>query len=391
MIEKYLDGTATDAEKDLLEQYYNSFQQKDQWPAEDLGNAGDTENVILRQLQKKISRQQGSSVVSFFRRNTVRMIAALFLLAAGSMGWWMMTGNELMQATHKEKIKEPPVAHKNNTTLTLADGTVMVLDSLADGVLLTAETTVIRKQGSKVIIEPVKPLAWKASDTGAYTLKTPVGRQYEALLADGSLVWLNAASSLRFPVVFDSSERSVHLAGEAFFDVAKESDRPFKVLAITDPGQNSSLVEVLGTQFNVNAYHDEQTLKTTLVEGKVKVGPVAAVPHTSVNMASELAPGQQAEVLKEETNLPVRVKQVDVTEVMAWKDNLFNFNNTDLPGIMRQLARWYDVEVVYAGNVPVRHFSGKINRSLPLSIVLEILEQSSIRFKIKGKQIVVKS
>jgi ferric-dicitrate binding protein FerR (iron transport regulator) len=108
-------------------------------------------------------------------------------------------------------------------------------------------------------------------------------------------------------------------------------------------------------------------------------------------MASVLTPGQQAEVLKQETNLPVRVKQVDVTEVMAWKDNLFNFNNTDLPGIMRQLARWYDVEVVYAGNVPVRHFSGKINRSLPLSIVLEILEQSSIRFKIKGKQIVVKS
>ncbi len=391
LIEKYLNGSATEAESAVLEQYYNSFQQNSQWPEEDLGAAGDTEHAILQQLHKKIKRQQRSQVVPLFQRKTLRLIAALLLLAVGSMIWWMMRTREATQTAQKEDTYKPAIAHQNNTTLTLADGSVMVLDSLADGVLVTAETTVIRKKGYKVIIDPLKANASKGHDTGVYILKTPVGHQYEALLTDGSLVWLNAASSLRFPVVFDSSERRVQLTGEAYFNVAKDKDQPFKVLATTGAGQNSALVEVLGTQFNINAYNDEQSLKTTLAEGMVKVAPIAGVMHPAGNNVSILSPGQQAEIQKGQTNSLVRIKKVDVTEVVAWKDNLFNFNNTDLPGIMRQLARWYDVEVVYAGNVPVRHFSGKINRSLPLSVVLEILEQSNIRFKVKGKQIVVKS
>lgn len=382
LIEKYLAGNASGEERDRLEQHFNSFQQNRPWPEDELGLAADTEKAILQKLRQSLRPRKGRLVIAFFRQPALRVAAAFLLLLSGLVIWWTLSrrDNTLASQTDAASLSSGP--YKTNTTLTLADGRVMILDSLADGILVKSGKTVIRKQGSKIVVHALGP----AKDTGVYTLQTPGGRQCEALLGDGSQVWLNAASSLRFPAAFDSSERRVQLSGEAYFDVAADKHRPFRVVASASPGENSPLIEAVGTQFNINAYDDEKTLKATLVEGAVKVAPVAAAENASV-----LTAGQQAEVSKEATGLPPRVKSVDVAEFVAWKDNLFNFNNSDLPGIMRQLARWYNVEVVYAGAVPVRHFSGKINRSLPLSTVLEILEQSNIRFKVKGRQIVVKS
>jgi ferric-dicitrate binding protein FerR (iron transport regulator) len=268
------------------------------------------------------------------------------------------------------------------------------LDSLADGILITQANAIIRKQGEKVIIDPQDGLEEQPEPdaVAAYNvLEIPKGRQYEMVLPDGSQVWLNAASTLSFPPAFSSGERRVKITGEAYFEVAKNADKPFRVLA-TQMGGNSSngtLVEVLGTHFNINAYEDEEAMKTTLLEGSVRImtagDSLAAAPKASV-----LTPGEQAEIQHTQT-AAIDVKKVDVEEVVAWKSNVFNFNNTDLQTIMRQIARWYDVEVVYQGRIPVRYFSGKIKRTIPLSAVLEILEQSNIRFKLKGEQIVVKS
>jgi ferric-dicitrate binding protein FerR (iron transport regulator) len=225
------------------------------------------------------------------------------------------------------------------------------------------------------------------------TVSIPKGCQYKVVLSDGSKVWLNAASSIRFPAVFSGKERRVELTGEAYFEVAKDASKPFRIYVSegASGAQRGALVEVLGTYFNINAYSDEQVLKTTLLEGSVKVSPLHASTPT-IHTSRILIPGQQAQITARSLHSGgIQVQNVDINEVMAWKNNMFNFNRADIQTIMRQIARWYDVEVVYKGAAPVRNFSGKINHSTDLSTVLKILEQSGIRFQLEGKKIIVGS
>jgi ferric-dicitrate binding protein FerR (iron transport regulator) len=209
-------------------------------------------------------------------------------------------------------------------------------------------------------------------------IRTPRGGQYRVVLSDGTQVWLNAASSMRFPVVFPEGERRVELRGEAYFEVAKDTAKPFRVEA---PG---SLVEVLGTHFNVNAYDDESTVRTTLLEGRV------SVRSTRGGMADRkrvLMQGQQASVTQDGT---VRVtSDADTEEAVAWKNGRFHFNSSDLRSIMRQVARWYDAEVVFEGD-PELHFTGQITRKDEVATVLRMLEMTGeVRFRIEGRRILV--
>ena len=388
LIEKFLAGTADEAEKDRLEQYFNSHGLSGVWSEDELGDRAETEQRILERLQTAIHHAPPVAVPLYRRKGWMIAATVVFLFSCT----WLFLIKEKTKLTSRNAlpVKDKPMVVKR-TTLTLADGSVVVLDSQPEGTLAAVRNSRIRKHGNSIKVN-----AARKKDSVAYagylTLKTPRGKQFKAVLEDGSQVWLNTASSLRFPAAFGSSERRVEVSGEAYFEIAKDPARPFRVLALAPAGSNQhgTLVEVMGTHFNVNAYTDEEMTKTTVLEGRVKVGVAGAA--TLEKAAAVLRPGEQAQVsLRKPATDVVTVKHTDGAEVVAWTNNVFYFNNEGLQSIMRQLARWYDVEVVYASKVPPRNFSGKISRDAPLSMVLEILEQSNIRLTVKGNQIIVRS
>src|SRR6185312_1588485 len=193
-------------------------------------------------------------------------------------------------------------------------------------------------------------------------------------LSDGSKVWLNAESAITFPTAFTGNERKVTIKGEAYFEVAHDASKPFQVTV------NGMQVQVLGTHFNINAYEDDDYIKTTLLQGSVKV--------TKGNESVLIAPGEQAKVNNASGDIKIK-KDVDLDEAVAWKNGFFYFSHADLQTVLRQFSRWYDVDVEYEGVLPKRLFEGKIQRSLNLSEALRILETNDVHFKIMGKKIEV--
>jgi hypothetical protein len=259
----------------------------------------------------------------------------------------------------------------NHAVLTMADGSTIVLDSVQNGNIVSGNSK-IKKQGALLVYDGSKPL--KEGTVVLYnTLSTPRGGQYQLVLPDGSKVWLNASSSIHFPTAFIGNARNVTLTGEAYFEITKNKAKPFHV------NVNGMQVEVLGTHFNVNAYDDEGAIKTSLLEGSVKI--------KKGNVSGLLKPGQQGVLNRNGNNL--EIKTADMNEVIAWKNGLFQFNGADIKTIMREIGRWYDVEIEYAGKVPDRRFEGKISRDAQLSDVLKILELSNVKFSVQGKKIVV--
>lgn len=263
----------------------------------------------------------------------------------------------------------------SKAVLTLVNGATLTLDSAGNQVI---------QQGTTVIHQQNGQLQYRVQGAAALvgysmnTLTTPRGGQYQLVLPDGSKVWLNAASSLRYPTVFSDTGRLVELTGEAYFEIQSlsRSDNkkvPFRVKV------NNMVVEVLGTHFNIMAYSDEQAIKTTLLEGSVRV-----LQNSSGQV---LRPGEQA-VVAAGNEIKV-LRNVDVQEAVAWKNGVFQFNRAGLQVVMRQLSRWYDVEVVYEGNIPNLEFLGKMQRELNLSEVLSILEKSGVRFRVEGRRIIV--
>nr|WP_262909520.1 FecR family protein [Niabella pedocola] len=210
------------------------------------------------------------------------------------------------------------------------------------------------------------------------TVTTPRGGQYQLTLEDGSKVWLNAASSIRFPTTFQGKERKIEISGEAYFEIAKDAARPFKVAFETPAGMKSE-VTVLGTHFNIMSYNDEKAAKTTLLEGSVSI--------SSNGNTAILTPAQQAS--QTDRNGITVASNIDVNEAVAWKNGFFEFHATGLQEVMRQIGRWYDVEISYEGKIPERNFGGKISRQNNAAEVLKILELSQIKFRIEGKKIIV--
>jgi ferric-dicitrate binding protein FerR (iron transport regulator) len=331
--------------------------------------------VVLNQTYTNIKEEIGAEkkpgrglVVSLIGRRWWYAAAAILLI--GSMAVYRFVFNKQTASDiTKTNIEKPIIVPGGNKAiLTLADGTTVILDSAANGN--------IASQGNTKLIKVDGQLAYntsgKSNEILYNTVSTPRGGLYNLILADGSKVWLNAASSLRFPATFIGKERKVELTGEAYFEVAKNAAMPFKVEV------NGMNVEVLGTHFNINSYADEATINTTLLEGKVKV--------TSVLNSQLLSPGQQAQL---NANGQISLnKKVDVDEVMSWKNSLFSFNTIDITGIMRQISRWYDVDVSYQGKISTETFSGMVSRNSNISQVLKIMEQTGVRFKIEGKKIV---
>lgn len=252
---------------------------------------------------------------------------------------------------------------KTGAILTLSNGSKIVLDSVGNGLLANQNNTSVSKNNGGLV--------YKAGDNAQLvfnTMTTPRAREYNLELSDGTKVWLNASSSITFPTSFAAKERKVILTGEAYFEVAKDKTKPFRVLV------NGVTINVLGTHFNVNAYDDEDNIETTLLEGSVLI--------TDKTEKVLLKPGQQAQ--KQKVGAIVVNDNVNLEEVMGWKNGIFYFENASLQTVLRQISRWYDMDVVFEKGVPVRTFEGEIQRSLQLSQVLKILEKNKVHFKIEG-------
>jgi len=264
----------------------------------------------------------------------------------------------------------------NKAMLTLANGQTIILDSARTGRLTQQGNVTVLKINSGTLAYNKNGTNASAQGSPEYNmLRTPRGGQYQLVLPDGTKVWLNDSSSLRFPTAFSGKERIVQMTGEAYFEVAPDETKPF----IVEKG--SLAINVLGTHFNVNAYADESAIKVTLLEGLVKVQPASGSPSRMIH------PGEQLQIDK--TGTVKVVRDINEKSVVAWKDNLFWFEDDDIHTVMRQIARWYDVSVTIQGEIS-QHFTGSIPRNIMVSGVFEVLQRTgSIHFKIQDKNIIV--
>lgn len=328
------------------------------------------DHIVEEQELRREPEQPAGKVRSF-----KTWMAAAAVLAAAMTGFWLWNSNnattQLPQPHAKETTIKPGA---DGAILTLADGSQVVLDTAANGLIATQSNAAVIKKNGQLVYQNGND---EAAEPAINLLTTPRGRQYRLMLPDGTSVWLNAGSSIRYPAFFKGTKREVTVSGEAYFEVAQGAKQPFMV------NTAEQTIEVLGTAFNINTYDNEPAIRTTLLEGAISVKPLAS---TDKKM---LRPGQQT--VMERSGNRLEVKEVDAAQAIAWKNGMFRFDHATIPDVMRQLERWYDVEVTYQGTVPRNIFGGKIERNLPLAGVLKFLEESGVTFKTEGRHITVLS
>lgn len=369
LAEKFLDGTATAAEQEALHAWYDQV------------NEGETEIVvsarpdtpaetkarILRQLQEQIARDKKAAPAP------VRPMRGKWLPWVAAAAFIILAATYLLRQPDKQQkpmavLPVPPAGNK--AMLTLGNGTVVDLSASTDGAIAEQEGTTVNKQQALLIYDAGNGTVQPAINK----LTVPRGGKYRLILPDGTKVWLNAASELRFPTAFPGEERVVELDGEGYFEVAPDADQPFIV-------KTARLrVEVLGTHFNVKAYTDESTINTALLEGSVKI-------VTANGKSSLLKPGDLAKVTADHSISITR--EPDPGQAIAWKEGFFAFRNAEIAVILREIGRWYDVDIKHKGPLTRRRFTGKVSRSYSLAETLSILEASDLHFRQEGKNIIV--
>lgn len=360
LLHKYRKGLCTDAEKAWVESLYNELANP---LSSDL-----TDEMIQTDLADIHRRLPALSSHRNFSMWPKIVAAAIFLLFV-SIGFYFFKEKDvsqpLVQVIDKAEINPNDFAPGTNTALlTLADGSKIALDSSVNQEILDKGGIKITKTEDGLITYQINP---GIKEVRSNTLSTPKGGQYQVILSDGTKVWLNAASSLSYPTVFTGNERKVMLKGEAYFEVAKNAEQTFKV--ITD---RQELV-VLGTHFNINSYEDEPEIKTTLLEGSVKVSSL------QTNQTILLKPGEQS-ALKKSGKL--KVDQVNAENAIAWKSGLFQFQGSSIQEALRQMARWYDVTIEFEGEVPDIQLWGEVHRNANAREALEILSYFDLKYKI---------
>lgn len=365
LIKRYKDKTATDAELEVFMQLTREGK-LDEYLTEDI----DYESAITDEQ----THFQEVGVRGTVIRWLPRVAAAASVLVIFSVGLYLYyhtTRDEKVQVSSLSDI--PPGGNK--AILTLSDGTKINLNAVANGQIAQQTGIVIRKAADGQLVYEVTNKGSLQGSISFNTISTPYGGQYKVLLPDGTSVWLNAASSLQYPTRFTGNSRQVTLIGEGYFEVAKDRGKPFTVKT------DKQTVKVLGTHFNVNAYGDEEAVVTTLLEGSVQVVPDAAFRPLT------LKPGQQMLL----TDATPTIKSVDTEETIDWKNGDFIFADEDIKSIMRRIARWYDVEVIYQnGTVPDASFTAQVSRNKNVSEVLQVLELTgAVHFRIEGRKITV--
>lgn len=387
LLKKYFSKTDTPAEREelsallvqanddktlktLLEDLWMNYQPDEQMPSAMADRYFD--NILRYSAIPPTTEVVPMPRIPFYKRVWWRYAAAILLIAGAAI--YLIRDQRqtaIIPATIAQTLQDKPPG-RPGAILTLADGSQVELDSLGTGVIA-------QQNGTQVVLGNGQ-LAYAAESSAASqitynTMHTPRGRQFQLLLPDGSKVWLNAATTLKYPTGFTTGERIVEMEGEAYFEVAKDPSRPFRVKL-----PNNNTIEVLGTHFNVNSYTDEKNMTTTLLEGAV-----------SVNAGSSqaiLRPGEQALAGPAQAPLKV-VKHADIEQVMAWKNGYFHFDGLDLPAVMRQISRWYDVEVEFKGDVPRKQFGGELPRAIGLQQLLKLIEFGEIKLVVDGNHITV--
>jgi len=372
LYEKYRNGSCTPEEAAQLMQYRDNFHLLE----EEETQAADVEELLKDRIYGKIMQTTGGKKVVRLA-NWWRAAAAVLLLVLGLGALFTKnnTKKPLAVKVNKAPASAPqPIKPGTNTaTLTLADGSVITLNDAPEGVLAQTGSTAITKANG-LLSYTANSNGAAANENALNTMHVPRGGQYAVTLSDGTKVWLNSGSSLTYPEVFAGTERKVVLSGEAYFEVSKNEQQPFIVHT------NRADVHVLGTHFNINAYNDEGVLKTTLLEGAVRLSAATA--------SVLLAPGEQGLITGSRPG--IEKKRVNVNQEIAWKAGYFVFRNNTIGDIMRQISRWYDVEITYRGGLPTGTFGGTYSKGKDLPELLNGLELTGlVHFKIEGRNVIV--
>ena len=383
---KYLQGTLTPEEEYELEKWKLQSAENRQF-LERLSNEAtqgiDTDGTIPGTLEEKIFGKIRDKVPEL-HGNVIRMKGNWWRYAATAAVVLILFGYSIMTMMQKERPKqvvakvEQPVVEDvaapdgNYASITLAGGEKIDINGSSRGTLASQGKVQVIKSADGLIIYKVATGRVRGK-MQFNTLANPKGSKVIGMvLEDGTKVWLNAGSSLTYPVAFIGKERKVSITGEAYFEVAKKKSMPFRIM------KGEMMVEVLGTHFNVNAYGDEPHMKVTLLEGAVKV--------SSGNVSGILKPGQQAKLKDNDINVQ---SDINIDQVMAWKNGYFSFEKAGITEVMRQIARWYNIEVAYDGEIPNERFGGELRRNSKLSSVLKVLEKSGVKFRIENNKVTV--
>lgn len=372
LLEKYSSGKCSEQERAMVETWYlENYNVQGNFTITQLEK--DKEETLVKILQAEPKRKS----ILWFKV----LSAAALILMISSIGLYFYQKNNIITAPENDLIPGGNIAY-----LTLANGKRINLSQAKNGELAEHSGIKITKaEDGKLLYKITSPATASNDQKELNTIETPKGGQYQITLPDGTRVWLNAASSLKYPMLFATSDRKVELSGEAYFEVSKDKKRPF---IVTTAQQK---IKVLGTHFNINSYANEASTKTTLFEGSVRVtlNSLSRLKEGEIdNMHEEsvlLKPGQQSLIRAHH----LQVSTVDLEEAKAWKDGFFYFNDTDLEDVMRQLARWYNVDIAYEGKIPQRSFTGKLYRNVNASQILEILKYKKINYLIRDKKIII--
>lgn len=382
LIEKYKNGTLTTEESDFLDAWYINYasDKASSFKPEDL----DTNmNLLWKDISSDLSTKRfrpnhlSTKKVKLWPRIAV---AASFLIISGLTLYFLNASNNTFKAGQTVLTAASNITPGSNKAfLTLADGSRISLNDAANGELVKQAGMTITKTANGELIYTVAAHASTNAANAYNTIETPKGGQYQVNLPDGSRVWLNAATKLRFPIAFTkkSKERKVELEGEAYFEISHNANMPFRVKT------RKQQVEVLGTHFNVSSYPDDTNTKTTLLEGSVRVKSLLT---EGKGKESFLKPGQQSSL---STNA-FEIKNVDIEEAVAWKNGQFMFNNAALKDVMKEISRWYNVEVIYKGNFDHIELGGSISKFTNITEVLDVVELAGkVKIKIEGNTVVV--
>ncbi|SHF25190.1 FecR family protein [Pedobacter caeni] len=362
---KVSDGSASYAELSLYNAYLNFLQKNAVGKGAELRE----EEVSVLWARINAATEERPKPKSF--RLFYKIAVAATILIISGLGFYFFNPNYILRPKEAPEQVSDIQPGGNKAMLTLADGHQVALTESSNRIITAGNGVKIHlNNGGELVYLPTEENNKGRSDYNK--IETGIGGQYQVILPDGTKVWLNSSSSLRYPTVFNTAERIVELKGEGYFEVTKDKTKPFKVMTETQQ------VEVLGTKFNINAYPEESGIRTTLLQGSVNVG----MPDKTA--AYTLKPGEQAV----QTGQQFKIVAVDTEEFISWKDGYFLFNDEPIHTAMRKLARWYDVQVVYEGDFKDIHFGGSVSKSNSLQKTLKVLQSTNkLKFKVEGRRI----
>lgn len=389
LLKRYRLGLCSEDEKTAIEEWLASLVENGQWEwAETEKEAFN--DMLQTRIRKEIDEIHTTPAIPQRRFRFFHFAAAavvVFMVSAGIYTLFFRNAEKKETLTHKvtPQTGNDVQPGENGAILTLANGEKIILDSAGNGTLAIQSDVKVINKGGQLIYDSKS----SSSNEVVYnTIATPRAKQFKLQLSDGTRVWLNAASSIRYPARFTQNSRTVEISGEVYVEVASLQDAtgkakvPFVVKILSASGGDGGTIKVTGTHFNINAYEDEALIKTTLIEGGIQ--------FKKGNVEKTLLPGQQSQLDKKGT---IRIADgINVETETAWKNGYFTYDKTDIQTVMKQLSRWYDIEIEYEnGKIPDEKYWGDIQRDAPLSNVLKVLEISGVNFRIEGKKLIVVS